>query len=88
MSMIRTRALSGRNAPFRLLYSVRDPESVLYCEELRERAADVPVRFAYTRRVPEGWPEPPGHIDASAIANAAWDPSLAHVLRLRADRVC
>jgi ferredoxin-NADP reductase len=77
MSMIRSRALFDSNAPFRMLYSVRDPESVLYRDELRERNADVPVTFAYTRRVPDGWPESPRRIDAASIAAAAWGPSAA-----------
>src|SRR5262249_39379907 len=35
MSMIRSRASAGSNAPFRLLYSVREPEAVFYRDELR-----------------------------------------------------
>jgi ferredoxin-NADP reductase len=35
MAMIRSRAASGGSAPFRLLYSVREPGAVFYREELR-----------------------------------------------------
>lgn len=76
MAMIRTRAAVGSDAPFRLMYSVRDPESVLYANELRERSAGVPVTFAYTRAVPEGWPQAPGRIDAATIVKAAWPTSV------------
>src|SRR5215470_8082169 len=34
MSMIRSRASAGGTAPFRLLYSVREPEAVFYRDEL------------------------------------------------------
>ena len=35
MAMIRSRATAGSAAPFRLLYSVREPAAVLYGDELR-----------------------------------------------------
>ena len=38
MAMIRSRASSGSAAPFRLMYSVREPASVFYGEELRTLA--------------------------------------------------
>lgn len=72
MAMIRTRATTGSTTPFRLLYSVRDPESVLYEAELRERASEMPVTFAYTRSVPSGWTQPAKRIDAATIATATW----------------
>ena len=74
MAMIRTRTAVRSDAPFRLLYSVRNPEQALYGDELRD-AAGVSVAFAYTRKTPDGWPTPPGRIDAEAIANAAWPPN-------------
>ena len=75
MSMIRTRALARSGAPFRLLYSVRNPESVMYADELQERSKDVQLTFAYTRQVPVGWSEPPHRINAGAVAAATWPPS-------------
>jgi len=75
MAMIRSRIAASSDARFRLLYSVRNPESVLYAAELRELSAGVPVTFAYTRKVPDGWPKPPGRIDAEAVAAAAWPPN-------------
>src|SRR5204862_3985331 len=56
MAMIRTRVSSGSTAPFRLLYSVREPEAVYYRDELRslpERDRAVMVTYAYTHAVPK-----------------------------------
>lgn len=76
MAMIRARAAARSDVPFRLLYSVRNPESTLYATELQSREAEVPVTFAYTRQVPKGWPEPVRRIDATTIGKATWPPSL------------
>lgn len=75
MAMIRTRTLMRSSAPFRLLYSVRNPQSVLYAAELRECSREIPVTFAYTREVPSGWPAPPGRVDAGAITAHTWPPN-------------
>ncbi len=80
MAMLRSRASSGSAAPFRLLYSVRDPGAVYYRNELealsrRDRALS--VTYAYTRAVPKDWPRPPRRIDADLIANTSWPPSVA-----------
>ena len=77
MAMLRAHSEAHSETPFRLLYSVRNPESVLYAAELREISASIPVTFAYTRQVPDGWPAPPRRIDAAAIAAAAWPPNVA-----------
>ena len=34
MAMVRERARIGSQAPFRLVYSVRDPDQVMYADEL------------------------------------------------------
>jgi ferredoxin-NADP reductase len=52
MAMIRSRASHGVRTPFRLLYSVRTPQDVIYADELRERARDdrgLDVQYVYTR---------------------------------------
>jgi ferredoxin-NADP reductase len=75
MAMIRSRASSGSTAPFRLLYSVREPGSVFYRDELQaisDRVDSVTVTYAYTRATPGGWPRPPGRIDTSLIAEVTW----------------
>lgn len=73
MSMIRTHAQAGSRAPFRLIYSVRAPESTMYAAELRRRANDagLMIGYVYTRATPPGWPRPPHRIDAASIAEAA-----------------
>jgi ferredoxin-NADP reductase len=79
MAMIRSRALAGSTAPFRLLYSVREPAAVFYREEL-EALSDhdraVSVTFAYTRVAPKDWPRRSGRIDANLVTNATWPASL------------
>jgi ferredoxin-NADP reductase len=80
MAMIRTRASAGSRAPFRLLYSVRDPEAVSYRDELgalSEGDRPLMVTYAYTRIVPQHWPRPPARIDAGLIATATWPATLA-----------
>jgi ferredoxin-NADP reductase len=72
MAMIRNRSATASRAPFRLLYSVREPAAVLYAGELAECARDdgVRVTYVYTRAVPSGWPVEPRRIDAATIDDA------------------
>src|SRR5215467_10742777 len=79
MAMIRSRALAGSTAPFRLLYSVREPGAVFYRDELQaisDRVDSVTLTYAYTRATPRAWPRPPGRIDASVIAGTTWSSEL------------
>ena len=79
MAMIRSRALAGSTAPFRLLYSVRKPEAVLYRQELQallDQDHSLGLTYAYTRVAPKDWPRPAGRIDAALIANTAWPSRL------------
>src|SRR5499427_4391196 len=58
MAMIRSGAAAGSTAPFRLLYSVREPGAVWYRDELEALSARddrVSVTYAYTRAVPKDW---------------------------------
>ncbi len=78
MAMVRTRALTGNHAPFRLLYSVRAPESIIYNDELLKRAQDgtgLDVAFAYTRTIPDGWPRAPKRIDAEILMETTFAPA-------------
>jgi ferredoxin-NADP reductase len=77
--MIRSRASFGSSAPFRLLYSVREPAAVFYREELRTLTdrGIVRITYAYTRAVPQDWPLPAGRINADVIANATWPSTLS-----------
>jgi ferredoxin-NADP reductase len=81
MAMIRARALSGSRAPFRLVYSVREPETALYASELAELAAadtGLEVTYVYTRSTPAGWPRPVGRINADILtAGQAARPGLS-----------
>ena len=77
MAMLRTLDSSGSAAPFRLLYSVREPGTIFYREDLRrfsDKDSEV-VTYAYTRVTPEGWPRAAGRIDAPLISSSTWPSS-------------
>jgi ferredoxin-NADP reductase len=78
-AMIRSRISAGGTAPFRLLYSVREPGAVFYRDELQalsNKNNAVTVTYAYTRATPKDWPRPPGRIDAALITSATWSSNL------------
>ena len=80
MAMIRSRAAAGSAAPFRLLYSVREPGEVFYHDELEALSVQdrsLVLTYAYTRAAPKNWPRPPGRIDAALIAQTTWPVDLA-----------
>src|SRR6516165_4175527 len=61
MAMVRSRASASSAAPFRLLYSVREPAAALYHDELQALSSrDSSVTLSYTRATPPGWTRPPG----------------------------
>jgi len=75
MAMLRSRNSIDSTAPFRLLYSVREPGAIFYRDELRalsSRGDSVVVTYAYTRVTPKDWPRPAGRIDAELIASQTW----------------
>jgi ferredoxin-NADP reductase len=80
MAMIRTRSVAGSRAPFRLIYSSRGPDDVIYAAELDRLAAagvtasGIEISYVYTRSTPVGWPNPPGRLDRAALAAAGWSP--------------
>jgi len=70
MAMVRTHASSTTGRPMRLLYSVREPDSVFYRDELRERTTSqtgLSVNYVFTREAPADWPTPPHRIDATQL---------------------
>jgi ferredoxin-NADP reductase len=76
--MIRSRDRASP-APFRLLYSVRNPEDRIYDHELRRRATDdsgLDITFLYTRTAPEGETRPVGRITTEDLATYGWSPDL------------
>ncbi|WP_250033355.1 ferredoxin reductase [Paractinoplanes maris] len=77
MAMVRARAIAGSKQPFRLIYSVRTPEDVLYADELRRRVRDdagLDVHYVYTRKTPDNWPSAPKRIDVAAVNTYGWPP--------------
>jgi ferredoxin-NADP reductase len=77
MAMIRERAAAGSHAPFKLIYSVRDPGALLYAGELaqREQPGDgLEVTYVYTRTAPPGSGQPTGRLNATTLASAGWPP--------------
>jgi ferredoxin-NADP reductase len=79
MAMIRARVSVASTAPFRLLYSVREPSAVFYRDELlalSDHNRSVSIAHAYTRIAPKDWPRPPGRIDATIIANTTCPATL------------
>jgi ferredoxin-NADP reductase len=79
MAMIRSRLSAGSGAPFRLLYSVREPETVFYRDELRalsNQGDSVVITYAYTRVTPKGWPRPAGRVDPPLIGTGTWPATL------------
>ena len=75
MSMIRARAEAGSRTPFRLVYSVRSPETVLYAAELAERsqAGDgLEVSYVYTRSAPPGAQVRVGRLNPVVLAAPGW----------------
>jgi len=71
MAMVRTHVSAAAARHMRLLYSVRDPGSVFYRDELLERAtsqAELSVDYVFTRAIPAGWPTPPGRINAPQLS--------------------
>jgi ferredoxin-NADP reductase len=79
MAMIRARALHRSRVPFRLVYSARDPDALIYGEELARRVRDdqgLDVTTVYTRQTPPGWAIPPGRLNATVLAEAGWPAEL------------
>ena len=77
MAMIRARGLSRAKQPFRLIYSVRTPDDVIYREELPRHVRDDPgfdLLVNYTRKAPEGSRNPPKRIDVATINTHGWPP--------------
>jgi ferredoxin-NADP reductase len=78
MAMVRERARTGSRTPFRLVYSVRDPDQVLYADELVARAANddgLVVDMIYTRASPADVTRPTGRITEADLATppeAGW----------------
>lgn len=78
MAIIRAHEASGNPSPFRLLYSVREPDAVFYRDELAalgRTGGTLAVTYVYTRMAPAGWPRPPGRLDAATLTASVLPPS-------------
>ncbi|WP_256794038.1 ferredoxin reductase [Terrabacter sp. Ter38] len=72
MAMLRARIPGA--PPFRLVYSVRGPDDVIYRDELAGLAATdgVEVRLVHTRRAPDGDERPVGRLRESDLVAPGW----------------
>jgi ferredoxin-NADP reductase len=75
MAMIRARRSAGSRVPFRLLYSVRSPDELIYAEELLRPGGPgtgIDVALAFTRKAPEGHRRAPHRVDVTDLTALAW----------------
>lgn len=75
MAMIRERDRVGSHVPFRLVYSARSADEILYREELADRSSTgdrLTVEQIYTRSVPLGYERPPSRINQTDLADLSW----------------
>jgi ferredoxin-NADP reductase len=75
MAMVRERDRVRSRAPFRLVYSARSAEELLYREELADRSsADdrLIVDRIYTRSAPLGYGRPPSRINKMDLGDLSW----------------
>jgi ferredoxin-NADP reductase len=75
MAMIRARAATGTKPLFRLLYSARTPDDVIYAAELRRRARDdhgLDIAYAYTRTTPDGFRRPAKRLTVADVNTHLW----------------
>jgi ferredoxin-NADP reductase len=76
-AMIRHRAAAGSDVSFRLLYSSRSYDEIIYREELENLAArdgSLEVIHTLTRSRPKGWTGYDRRIDAEMLREVAWSP--------------
>ncbi|GIH26436.1 oxidoreductase [Acrocarpospora phusangensis] len=67
MAMIRARRAAGSSAPFRLIYSVREPDQRFYLDELADPQPGLDITYIFTRKTPDGWDRAPGRITAADL---------------------
>ncbi|MDQ4137810.1 MAG: FAD-binding oxidoreductase [Actinomycetota bacterium] len=78
-AMVRAHARAAHPAPFRLLYSVRDPGSVFYARDLvgLSMLEGLEVDFVYTRATPPLSSTPPGRLTSSRLVGSVFPPQSA-----------
>jgi len=75
MAMLRLARRSGRSGLVHLVVSTRGPEDLYYAAELPGPETTV----VYTRRVPEGWPRPPGRLSPGDLPLPVGQDTTAYV---------
>lgn len=77
LAMLRARAASNSQNPFRLLYSVRSPDDTFYASELSDAAAngELELTLNYTRRTPPGHSAAPTRITRAIVEAATFSPA-------------
>jgi ferredoxin-NADP reductase len=75
MAMLRLARRSGRSGLVQLVVSTRAPEDLYYAAELPGPETTV----VYTRRVPGGWPRPPGRLAAGDLPLPVGEDTTAYV---------
>lgn len=65
MAMLRLWRERAMPVPLRMVLSVRSPEQLWFRDEYGDETTVV-----YTRGVPDGWPRPPGRLDAETVKAA------------------
>jgi ferredoxin-NADP reductase len=74
-AMVQTRPALADAPPFRLLYSVRRPDVVIYRDELAHPTDGVEVTLAYTRQAPPDAARLPARVDAALLDEVCWPVS-------------
>jgi ferredoxin-NADP reductase len=75
MAMVRARGAASSRVPFRLLYSARTPDDVIYSEELVRRVRDdhgLDVTYMYTRSAPPEDKRGAGRLTAADLTQWGW----------------
>jgi ferredoxin-NADP reductase len=73
VAMIRAHEAAGSTAPFRMLYSVREPGDIFFANELKaldESSPNLEIDWVYTRKSPDGWPRPAGRVSRAILVES------------------
>lgn len=76
-SMLRHHRSTHSRVPVRLLYSVRDADSLIYGDEIMRFATseEVDVNLTYTRAAPRGWHGYRRRVDIAMLDEVGWTPA-------------
>ncbi|MEU8735491.1 ferredoxin reductase [Streptomyces tendae] len=74
MCMVRAREAVSSKVPFRLLYSVRSPDDLLYRSELRKGSPGLDTSYLYTREAPAESSRSAGRITPDDLVQHGWPP--------------